>query len=145
MTNEPQPPDAAPIVPGGIGGAVPDDGLAIWRKPRLCRIAWTERLKAAEDGIYQDARTGLAAMAADVTLPDRERRLAREALLADQRAGESVELDMLKMQSEEGRPGAVTVNVHAALDPEAVRAGAEFLARLGAGQSRRPHVEPDGR
>ena len=104
-----------------------------------------ERLKAAEDGIYQDARNGLAAMAADVTLPDRERRLAREALLADQRAGESVELDMLKMQSEEGRPGAVTVNVHAALDPEAVRAGAEFLARLGAGQSRRPHVEPDGR
>jgi hypothetical protein len=84
-------------------------------------------------------------MADDDTLPPRERRLAREALLADQRAGESVELDMLKIQAETTRSTPVTVNLHAALTPEAVDAAADFLARLGAGVAGGAHVEPDRR
>lgn len=141
---DPAPPFPDSLSPGGHGGLTQpvtgDDGLTTWRSARLCRLAWAERLRASDEGVYRDARNGLALMAADARLPDRERRLAREALLADQRAGESVELDLMKMKSVEARPGAVTVNLNAPLTPEAVRAGSDLLRLLVGDESGRVDV-----
>ena len=139
----------SPDEPGGHGGLTQpvtgEDGLTTWRSARLCRIAWCERLKASDEGVYRDARNGLAMLASDPKVPHRERLRAQEALLQDQRAGEAVELDFAKIASGENRPASVTVNVHAQLTPEAVDAASALLARLGGGVPGRVDVEPDRR
>lgn len=132
MADEPSPPGERS---GGSGGVTSIVGIGPTESARLCRQAWTERLIASDDGVYRAARDGLATMAQDDTLPPRERRLAREALLHDQRAGESVEIDLLKIASVENRPSG-TVNIHVGrlnLPSAAVDAASACLASIAAG------------
>lgn len=139
---------SAPLVPaqGDVGepraATIFAPGLGRTEGARLCRQAWQERLRFANEKGYAEARDGLRRMAEDDTLPPRERRLAREALLADLRAGEAREVELLRaalgLGLEDNAPPppsgpAVSLNVHAhlALTPDAADLADRLLASLG--------------